>query len=74
MSYYAAERVGLYRSRQGIIFGVFGGIAEHFNLSSFWTRSIALLVLLCTGIWPIVILYALAALVMKKDPYVRWQA
>ena len=74
MSYYGDEHRGLYRSREGIIFGVFGGIAEYFNLSSFWTRCIALLVLLCTGIWPTVILYGLAALVMKKDPYVRWQA
>ena len=72
MSYYEDGRRGLYRSRNGMIAGVCAGIAEYFDLSVFWMRVVAVGLLVCTGIWPVVFLYLLAALMMKKDPYVRW--
>lgn len=72
MSEYGYEGGGLYRSRDGMIAGVCAGLAEHFDLSVFWTRAIAVAFFLCTGIWPAVIAYIVAALMMKKTPYVRW--
>ena len=61
---------GLYRSRNGVILGVMRGVAEYFNLSVFWVRTVAVLLLLITGFWPITGLYLLAALLMKPEPVV----
>ena len=61
---------GPYKSRRGLILGVCRGLAEYFNLSIFWTRAVAVGILLFTGIWPIVGLYLLAALLMKPEPVV----
>lgn len=74
MSYYEPTRQGLYRSRDGIVFGVCRGIAEHFDISVFWTRAIAVTAVILTGFWPVVFVYLLAALVMKREPFVRWVA
>jgi len=69
--YYETERRGLYRSRNDLICGVCAGLAEYFDLSVFWTRVVAVGLLICTGFWPIGALYILAALVMRRDPYVN---
>ncbi len=61
-------RGGMYRSRDGIILGVCKGIAEYFDFSIFWTRAVALILLFFTGLWPIVVLYFIAALIMKPEP------
>lgn len=61
-------RRGLYRSRSGAILGVCKGIAEAFDFSVFWTRAIAVILLLLTGLWPVTGLYFLAALLMKPEP------
>jgi phage shock protein C len=61
-------RRGVYRSRQGAIFGVCRGLAEHFDFSVFWVRFIAVVMLVLSGLWPAMILYILAALVMKPQP------
>jgi phage shock protein C len=61
-------RRGVYRSRNGAIFGVCRGLAEHFDFSVFWVRLIAVILLVFTGLWPAMILYLLAALVMKPAP------
>lgn len=63
-----AYRRGVYRSRDGAIFGVCRGLAEYFDFSVFWVRFIAVALLLLTGLWPAMVLYILAALVMKKEP------
>ena len=63
-----SERSGLYRSRNGSVCGVLKGLADYFNLSLFWTRLIAVVAILLTGLWPGVLLYFLAALVMKSEP------
>lgn len=68
-SYYEPERRGLYRSNNGMILGVCAGIAEYFDLSVFWTRVIAVGLLLCTGFFPVGLLYILGGFLMKKDPY-----
>jgi phage shock protein C len=59
---------GLYRSRQGAILGVCRGIATYFDFSVFWTRTIAVLLLIFTGFWPVLIIYLGAALLMKPEP------
>jgi len=59
---------GLHRSRDGVILGVCRGIADHFDFSVFWTRAIAVTLLLLTGFWPTLGLYFLAALLMKPEP------
>jgi phage shock protein C len=56
---------GLYRARDGMIFGVCKGIADHFGFSVFWLRVIVIVAFLLTGIWPVAVLYVLAALIMK---------
>jgi phage shock protein C len=62
------QRNGLYRSRTGMILGVCKGIAEYFDLSVTGTRILACIVLVCSGVWPAVVLYFLAALLMKPEP------
>lgn len=63
-------RRGLYRSRSGIILGVCKGVADYLDISVFWTRVVVLAFLIFTGIWPIVGLYILAALLMKPEPVI----
>lgn len=72
MSEYGYRGGGLYRSRNGLIAGVCAGLAEYFDLSVFWMRVIAVVLLLCSGIWPVLVVYVIAALMMKKSPYLRW--
>lgn len=59
---------GLYRSRQGRIFGVCRGLAEYFDLSVKGVRIVAVILLFVTGFWPMVGLYILAAIIMKPEP------
>jgi len=61
-------RSGIYRSRNGIVFGVCKGLAEHFDFSVFWARAIAVIFLFVTGFWPAIGLYLIAALLMKPAP------
>lgn len=62
------QRTGLYRSRSGMILGVCKGIAEYFDLSVTGTRVLACIALIFSGIWPVLALYFLAALLMKPEP------
>jgi len=59
-----------YRSRNGVILGVCRGIAEYFDFSLFWVRAIAVIILLFTAFWPTLILYFIAALLMKPEPVI----
>ncbi len=58
----------IYRSRNGIIFGICQGISEHFDFSVFWIRAILVIFLLVSGVFPIVFLYILASLIIKPEP------
>ena len=62
------NRRTLYRSRHGVIFGVFRGLAENTGLSLFWLRVVAVALLLFTGIFPMVPIYLIAALLIKPEP------
>lgn len=61
---------GLYRSRSGVILGVCRGIADYFDFSLFWTRALAIVFLLVSGLWPAMALYFIAALLMKPEPVI----
>ncbi len=64
------SRDGVYRSRNGVIFGVCRGVAGHFDFSVFWARAIAIIFLLVSGFWPAIGLYLIATLLMKPAPVV----
>lgn len=60
----------LYRSRDGIICGVCRGLSDYMGLRVGWVRFFALLILFFTGIWPIVVIYIAACLIIKPEPVV----
>jgi phage shock protein C len=64
------SRNGIYRSRNGVVFGVCRGLAEYFDFSVFWARAIAVIFLLVTGFWPAIGLYLIATLLMKPAPVI----
>lgn len=68
MSMYSHKRRGIYRSRDGAILGVCRGVAEYFDLSVFWIRLAVLVVFLLSGLWPVLGIYIVAALLMKPEP------
>jgi phage shock protein C len=53
-----------------MIFGVCKGLADYLGLQVVWARIITVVILLFTGIWPIVVIYLIAALVMKPEPMI----
>jgi len=59
---------GFYRSRRGLILGVCRGLANYFDLNVFWVRVVFLLMLVVSGLWPILLLYFIASLLMKPEP------
>jgi phage shock protein C len=48
--------------------GVCRGIADYFDFSVFWMRTIVVILLFISGVWPIAAIYFIAALVMKPKP------
>lgn len=64
---------GLYRSRNGILLGVFKGLADYFDLSVKWLRIIGIVIFIFSGFWPIGVLYLLAALIMKPEPVIPFE-
>lgn len=65
---YAQAR--LYRSRSGAVFGVCKGAAQYFGFNLFWLRVAVLFAILASGITPGVVIYIIAALIMKPEPVV----
>jgi len=63
------HRQGLYRSRDGIIFGVCKGLGRYFDLSVFWVRIGVLVGFIFTGFFPVGAIYVFMALLMKKEPF-----
>jgi len=63
---------GLYRSRDGLFFGVCKGLANHLDFSVFWMRVLWVAVSLFTGVGILFgfIAYIVAAIVMKPEPVV----
>jgi phage shock protein C len=57
-----------YRSREGLIFGVCRGLADHFDLPVLWVRIGFVVAFIMTSFWPAGIAYLLLALIMKPEP------
>lgn len=62
----------LYRSRNGIIFGVCRGIADYADISVIWIRIGAIGGLIFTGFWPIFLLYLVAAIFLRPAPIMEF--
>lgn len=60
----------LYRSRRGWVFGVCKGLATYSQIGVGWIRLMAVIAMMLTGFWPIVIIYIMAAIFMKPAPLV----
>lgn len=72
------SRRGLYRSRDGEIFGVCKGIAQWRDLPVGPIRLAVILLAVFTGFAPVIIIYLLAALVLPPEPkgsrFTNWDA
>lgn len=65
------SNLGLYRSRDGLVFGVCKGIADSRGFSVTITRILALAILIFSAIVPFVIGYIILAIVLKPEPIPR---
>lgn len=63
---------GIYRARDGAVLGVCKGIAQYLDVSLFWTRVLAVLVIFLTLPWGL-LTYILAALLLKPEPVVPFR-
>lgn len=72
MTSYSNTSRTLYRSRRGWIFGVCQGLADYADICVIWVRLGALLALMLTGMWPIVLVYIVAAIFLKPAPVVEF--
>lgn len=69
MTYHRSDRRRrLYRSRHGLILGVCAGLADYLSIPTFGIRATALVLLICTGFFPIGVIYLLAGLILKPEP------
>jgi phage shock protein PspC (stress-responsive transcriptional regulator) len=66
MTYYRHDSNKLYRERNGIILGVFQGLANWSGLPVWALRIIAIILLFSVGFWKIGALYCLAAVLMPS--------
>ena len=64
----------LYRSRQGWIFGVCQGLADHTKISVTVIRIIFIVFFILSGFFPIVLIYLLAASLISPEPMVNFQS
>ena len=62
------QQTGLYRARTGLLAGVCKGVAQYFDFSVFWMRTLAVILLIFSGLWPMLLVYIVAALLMKPEP------
>ncbi len=66
------RKSGPYRARDGMIFGVCKGLADHLDVSVFWLRVVTVVLCFFTVFW-VLIFYLVAALVMKPEPVVPFE-
>lgn len=64
----------LYRARDGAIFGVCKGIAEWRDLPVGVVRLCAVFLAIFSSFWPAVIIYIVAAMLMKVEPVVPFES
>ena len=58
----------LYRSRDGVLFGVCKGVAQYADLSVFWFRVVMVVAAVFTYFIPFLLAYLVAAVLMKPEP------
>jgi phage shock protein C len=51
-----------------VVFGVCRGLGDYFDLSVVGIRVVFVIILIFSGLWPIVALYLLASLLIKPEP------
>lgn len=68
MTEYSTRQRGIYRSRDGVVFGVCRGLAEHFDFPVFWVRMALVVMFIFSGFWPVIGAYLIAAFIMKPEP------
>lgn len=59
---------GPYRSRNGLLFGVCRGLADHLEVPVLWVRLAVIAAGFFTGWVPVIIAYVLAALLLRLEP------
>lgn len=62
------DRHTLYRSRNGVFFGLCEGIARYGNLPTFWVRFATVVACFFTGFWPMILIYIVASIFIKPEP------
>ncbi len=68
MTRYYKKHSGIYRSRDGVFFGVCKGVADYFDFSVFWVRLAMVVIFIFSGFWPVIGIYLVAAFFMKPEP------
>jgi phage shock protein C len=63
-------REALYRARDGVFLGVCKGVARHFDIPVNLLRAVVLILFFVTGVWPVGLLYLIAAMIMRMEPAV----
>jgi phage shock protein C len=66
---YSETHRTLYRSRGGWIFGVCQGLADYSEIDVKWVRLATIIAVFMTALWPMVIIYIMAAIFIKPAPY-----
>jgi len=62
-------RKRLYRSRKNrVLLGVLGGMADYFKIDPVILRVVFVILLIITGIFPLGIVYLIAALIIPEEP------
>ncbi len=61
-------RGSFYRAKDGALLGVCRGIANYSGISVVWVRLAAFVLAVVTGVWPALLVYFIAAFVMKPAP------
>jgi phage shock protein C len=61
----------LYRSnKDAMIAGVCGGLGEYFNFDPTVVRLLAILLLIVTGFFPVILIYIILSVVIPRNPTV----
>ncbi|NLW49592.1 MAG: PspC domain-containing protein [Candidatus Brocadiaceae bacterium] len=64
------RRTGPYRARDGLILGVCKGMARYMQCSVLVVRLIVIILTLLSTVWPMLLVYFLAGVLMKPEPVV----
>lgn len=68
MTEHCTRQRGIYRARDGVVFGVCRGLADHFDFPVFWVRMALVVMFIFSGFWPVIGVYLIAAFIMKPEP------